>query len=131
MATLPPAALAPVDLVAEVATIVETFNGLAAALADTQPRIERLLRLVTPPAASMVVGPEPPDGAALRERRLALGLSQQAVARAAHVSRSEIAEIERGQRRNPWTRAHLAQTLDRLEAEAPLRGRLCSRKNAR
>ena len=52
----------------------------------------------------------------LRARREALGISQAAVAHAAHCSRGLVAEVERGKRTSAPTLAHLAATLDKLEA---------------
>jgi hypothetical protein len=57
-------------------------------------------------------------GETLRGRREALGISQAAVAHAAHCSRGLVAEVERGKRRSAQTLAHLANTLDRLEQQA-------------
>ena len=57
-------------------------------------------------------------GESLRARREALGISQAAVAHAAHCSRGLVAEVERGKRRSAQTLAHLANTLDRLEQQA-------------
>jgi DNA-binding XRE family transcriptional regulator len=58
------------------------------------------------------------DRQALRDRRQALGLSQQGLATHAAVSRSEICEIERGKRDAPDTRLHLASVLAGLERQA-------------
>ena len=66
----------------------------------------------TPPAGDVV------SGETLRVRREALGISQAAVAHAAHCSRGLVAEIERGKRRSAQTLAHLAKVLDRLEEQA-------------
>lgn len=57
-------------------------------------------------------------GETLRARREALGISQAAVAHAAHCSRGLVAEVERGKRRSAQTLAHLAAVLDRLEQQA-------------
>jgi hypothetical protein len=57
-------------------------------------------------------------GETLRLRREALGISQAAVAHAAHCSRGLVAEVERGKRRSAQTLAHLANVLDRLEQQA-------------
>ena len=57
-------------------------------------------------------------GDTLRGRREALGISQAAVAHAAHCSRGLVAEVERGKRRSAQTLAHLAAVLDRLEQQA-------------
>ena len=63
-----------------------------------------------------------PDGAvtgeSLRSRREALGISQAAVAHAAHCSRGLVAEVERGRRRSAMTLSHLSQVLDKLEQQA-------------
>jgi transcriptional regulator with XRE-family HTH domain len=57
-------------------------------------------------------------GETLRARREALGVSQAAVAHAAHCSRGLVAEVERGKRRSAQTLAHLASVLDRLAQQA-------------
>ena len=56
-------------------------------------------------------------GESLRARREALGISQSAVAHAAHCSRGLVAEVERGKRRASQTLAHLSATLDKLELQ--------------
>ncbi len=58
------------------------------------------------------------SGDTLRLRREALGISQAAVAHAAHCSRGLVAEVERGKRRSAQTLAHLASVLDKLEQQA-------------
>ena len=58
------------------------------------------------------------SGETLRVRREVLGISQAAVAHAAHCSRGLVAEVERGKRRSAQTLAHLAKVLDRLEEQA-------------
>jgi hypothetical protein len=58
------------------------------------------------------------SGETLRLRREALGISQAAVAHAAHCSRGLVAEVERGKRRSAQTLAHLSSVLDRLEQQA-------------
>ena len=58
------------------------------------------------------------NGDTLRLRREALGISQAAVAHAAHCSRGLVVEVERGKRRSAQTLAHLAKVLDRLEQQA-------------
>ncbi|HEV2121959.1 MAG TPA: helix-turn-helix transcriptional regulator, partial [Chloroflexota bacterium] len=57
-------------------------------------------------------------GETLRTRREALGISQAAVAHAAHCSRGLVAEVERGKRRSAQTLSHLSSVLDRLEQQA-------------
>ncbi len=57
-------------------------------------------------------------GETLRSRREALGISQAAVAHAAHCSRGLVAEVERGRRRSAMTLSHLSQVLDKLEHQA-------------
>ena len=57
-------------------------------------------------------------GETLRSRREALGISQAAVAHAAHCSRGLVAEVERGRRRSAMTLSHLSQVLDKLEQQA-------------
>lgn len=57
-------------------------------------------------------------GETLRTRREALGISQAAVAHAAHCSRGLVAEVERGKRRSAQTLAHIDSVLDRLEKQA-------------
>lgn len=75
----------------------------------------RLAKLAewTPTAGVDVV-----TGETLRARREALGVSQAAVAHAAHCSRGLVAEVERGKRRSAQTLAHLASVLDRLAQQA-------------
>lgn len=58
------------------------------------------------------------SGDTLRARRESLGISQAAVAHAAHCSRGLVAEVERGKRRSAQTLAHLDAVLDRLEQQA-------------
>ena len=67
----------------------------------------------TPASSGVIV-----TGESLRARREALGISQAAVAHAAHCSRGLVAEVERGKRRSAQTLAHLSNTLDRLEQQA-------------
>jgi hypothetical protein len=67
----------------------------------------------TPATSGAVV-----TGESLRARREALGISQAAVAHAAHCSRGLVAEVERGKRRSAQTLAHLSNTLDKLEQQA-------------
>ncbi len=67
----------------------------------------------TPAPAGAIV-----TGETLRARREALGISQAAVAHAAHCSRGLVAEVERGKRRSAQTLAHLSNTLDKLEQQA-------------
>jgi DNA-binding XRE family transcriptional regulator len=62
-------------------------------------------------------GSEAVTGESLRARREALGISQSAVAHAAHCSRGLVAEVERGKRRASQTLAHLSATLDKLELQ--------------
>ena len=57
-------------------------------------------------------------GETLRARREAMGISQAAVAHAAHCSRGLVAEVERGKRRSAQTLAHLDAVLDRLAQQA-------------
>lgn len=79
-----------------------------------------------PPAGSRALGASYGDadaggavtGDTLRSRREALGISQAAVAHAAHCSRGLVAEVERGKRRSAQTLAHLSSTLDRLEEQS-------------
>jgi transcriptional regulator with XRE-family HTH domain len=60
-----------------------------------------------------------PNGATLRQRRYALGLTQRELSGAAYVGRSTVAELERGKRHSIALRLHLAAVLDRIEdAEA-------------
>jgi hypothetical protein len=62
-------------------------------------------------------GAEAVTGESLRARRESLGISQAAVAHAAHCSRGLVAEVERGKRRASQTLAHLDATLDKLEQQ--------------
>lgn len=57
-------------------------------------------------------------GESLRQRREALGVSQAAIAHAAHCSRGLVAEVERGRRRSALTLSHLSNVLERLERDA-------------
>jgi hypothetical protein len=57
-------------------------------------------------------------GETLRARREAMGISQAAVAHAAHCSRGLVAEVERGKRRSAQTLAHLDAVLDRMAQQA-------------
>jgi hypothetical protein len=63
-------------------------------------------------------GGEAVSGETLRLRREALGISQAAVAHAAHCSRGLVAEVERGKRRSAQTLAHLSKVLEKLEQQA-------------
>lgn len=56
-----------------------------------------------------------PDAREIVERRTALKCSQNALAHAANISRSNLSEIERGRRSNPQTLIHIGRTLSRLE----------------
>lgn len=62
-------------------------------------------------------GQLPPTAGVLDDRRLRLGLSQAALARAASMSRQGITEILRGARNAPETRWHIHEVLLALEAE--------------
>ncbi len=100
---------------------VRTLHGALLALAEEQGR--RLPRVPEEPA------PTPPRTAAatpeatLRERRLALGLSQEALARAAGYSRSAVSAIEKGQRFSPDARLRLHEALSALEQRKGAPGR--------
>jgi DNA-binding transcriptional regulator YiaG len=67
--------------------------------------------------ATLTAAPVGMDGAAVRRRREALGLTQRDLAAAAGMQRGYLAEVERGHRNTPTPLARLAATLDRLEAE--------------
>jgi DNA-binding XRE family transcriptional regulator len=72
----------------------------------------------TAPGEWELVGEAAVTGETLRQRREALGVSQAAIAHAAHCSRGLVAEVERGRRRSALTLNHLSQVLDRLEKDA-------------
>lgn len=61
---------------------------------------------------------ELPNGASLKARRQALGVSQHYIAKIGHCSRGLIGDLESGRRRNPYSLRHYAATLTRLEAAA-------------
>jgi DNA-binding transcriptional regulator YiaG len=63
-------------------------------------------------------GAEAVTAETLRARREALGISQAAVAHAAHCSRGLVAEVERGKRRSAQTLSHLSSVIGRLEQQA-------------
>ncbi|MDQ3700405.1 MAG: helix-turn-helix transcriptional regulator, partial [Chloroflexota bacterium] len=69
-------------------------------------------------APSAGAGERKVTGDTLRARRESLGVSQAAVAHAAHCSRGLVAEVERGKRRSAQTLAHLDEVMDRLEQQA-------------
>ncbi len=66
----------------------------------------------------LTVAPAAVTGESLRQRREALGVSQAAIAHAAHCSRGLVAEVERGRRRSALTLNHLSQVLDRMEKDS-------------
>jgi hypothetical protein len=86
--------------------------------ADGPPRPARTVAEWKLSGWTPTVGAEVVNGETLRARREALGVSQAAVAHAAHCSRGLVAEVERGKRRAAQTLAHLAKVLDRLEQQA-------------
>ena len=88
-------------------------DGSAAHLRPARTVAEWKMAGWTPATSGAVV-----TGESLRARREALGISQAAVAHAAHCSRGLVAEVERGKRRSAQTLAHLSNTLDRLEQQA-------------
>ena len=94
---------------------VRTLHGALLALAEEQGRRLRPVPEGPPPPRTAPATPE----ATLRERRLALGLSQEALARTAGYSRSVVAAIEQGQRFSPDARLRLHETLRALEQGKP------------
>jgi transcriptional regulator with XRE-family HTH domain len=80
-----------------------------------------MLPVVLPQAAGDVAD-HAPNGATLRQRRWALGLTQRELSAAAYVGRSTVAELERGKRQSIALRLHLAAVLDRIEDAAAERG---------
>lgn len=109
-----------------------TLDDVYAAIAQLRGELAALREMLAPialyaprpvpvhrPAVVLhaAAGDDAPSGATLRERRWALELSQRALADAASVARSTVAEVERGTRRNTATRAHLASVLDYLAKE--------------
>lgn len=126
----------------ELATLREVFESIQDALVAAATRLEQLeiqlggtpaprdddearaLRPARTIAEWKLAGWTPATGGAvvtgetLRARREALGISQAAVAHAAHCSRGLVAEVERGKRRSAQTLAHLSNVLDRLEQQA-------------
>lgn len=101
----------------ELARLWGVVDGIRQALAAVEWCLSRLggarraRYLLADPQAGTV-----PAGAELRALRVVLGLSQQGVAAAAYLSRSEISEIECGRRQNLETRSHLYRTLQDLGA---------------
>jgi hypothetical protein len=125
----------------EVANLREVFDAVHDALVAAATRLEALEAQLGIVAASNEPGASPNlpartiaewklagwtpsasgalvTGETLRSRRETLGISQAAVAHAAHCSRGLVAEVERGKRRSAQTLAHLSNTLDRLEQQA-------------
>jgi len=128
----------------ELATLRDVFDSIQDALVAAATRLETLEMHLGVPAAhrdddhpdsarlkpartvaewklagwTPSVGGAVVTGETLRGRREALGISQAAVAHAAHCSRGLVAEVERGKRRSAQTLAHLSNVLDRLEQQA-------------
>ncbi len=126
----------------EVAGLREVFDAIQDALVAAAARLESIEAQL---GGTVPVDGDPPDsplpsarsvsewklagwspatgsaivtGETLRARREALGISQAAVAHAAHCSRGLVAEVERGKRRSSQTLAHLASVLDKLEQQS-------------
>ena len=96
---------------------VRTLHGALLALGEQQG-----WRLPPVPEAPAPLRPvEAAPEASLRERRLALGLSQEALARAAGYSRRAVAAIEQGQRSSPDARLRLHEALGALDQGADRR----------
>jgi DNA-binding XRE family transcriptional regulator len=93
-------------------TSILTLRAKLAAIklyvADFETNLDLLARQLADPGVVIPLS----IGRALAVRRKSLGLSQDAVAKAAHLSRSEVSEIERGTR-------HAAESVGRV-AEAIL-----------
>ncbi|HEV2126917.1 MAG TPA: helix-turn-helix domain-containing protein [Chloroflexota bacterium] len=102
----------------EIASLQQTIGAIREALHATELRLHALYEALEVPQTLLpkslpLIDPESPRQFAAR--RQALGLSQHALARTAHLSRGLIAEVERGQRRSAPTLAHIDATLRRLE----------------
>jgi DNA-binding XRE family transcriptional regulator len=109
------------DVYAAVAQLrgeVAVLRELLALYAPTT-RVRPVVLPVVLPQAAGDVADHAPNGATLRLRRCARGLSQRELSGAAYVGRSTVAELERGKRHSIALRLHLAAVLDRMEdAEA-------------
>ena len=83
-------------------------------------RLQAARRPTPKPARPQPSGevPEIPEGAELRLRRQALGMTQRTLALCASISRSVITEVERGVRQTESARVQIAQALTRLEGAA-------------
>ncbi len=108
----PPANGVPAALPAAAGEAAAAGSGLPAPARSLRPAAEWRRTPAVPRTGEVVTGDS------LRARREALGISQAAVAHAAHCSRGLVAEVERGKRRSAQTLAHLAAVLDRLEQQA-------------
>jgi DNA-binding XRE family transcriptional regulator len=100
----------------EVAALREMLAPSALYAPTMRVRPGLLPALIPQPAGD--VADYAPNGAALRRRRCALGLSQRELSVAAYVGRSTVTELERGKRHSIAARLHLAAVLDRLAAAA-------------
>jgi DNA-binding XRE family transcriptional regulator len=127
----PPAQAPPARTLDDVYAAVAQLRGEVAALremlapgalyAPTTRARPVMLPVVLPQAAGDVAD-HAPNGATLRQRRWALGLTQRELSAAAYVGRSTVAELERGKRQSIALRLHLAAVLDRIEDAAAERG---------
>ncbi len=128
------------SLVSEVRRLREVYEAILDALRAADQRFAALEQQIAPssglgpdggasrqsrtrggwtaPGEWELVGDVAVTGESLRQRREALGVSQAAIAHAAHCSRGLVAEVERGRRRSALTLSHLSQVLDRLEKDA-------------
>ena len=127
-------------LLSEIRQLRGVYEAILDALRAADQRVAAVERQVAPSTAVVIDGggPRPArtrggwtapgewdlngntavTGETLRQRREALGVSQAAIAHAAHCSRGLVAEVERGRRRSALTLNHLSQVLDRLEKDA-------------
>lgn len=128
----------PDPLLAEVRQLREVYEAILEAMRAADRRFASVEQAIAPARMAGAEGANRPartrgewtpgdwnvradevvTGESLRQRREALGVSQAAIAHAAHCSRGLVAEVERGRRRSALTLGHLSQVLDRLERDA-------------
>jgi helix-turn-helix protein len=105
---------------------IDRLRGAVEAIEEAITAVRQQLHLLdlrlrqptlVPPVSTPV-----PRGHELRQRRLALGVSQTAVADVACCSRGLLSDLERGRRSSIYSRSHVASVLGRLEArQQPMR----------
>jgi hypothetical protein len=95
----------------------DAVEAIEQALWTVRRRLHALeARLRWPPLAPSPGTPTPlPYGAELRVRRVALGLTQAALARSACCSRGLVSDLERGRRVTVASRIHVGAVLGQLE----------------